>query len=294
MKKLLILLFLFLLIFCRSSANNPEFIETDSVQVIINGKKANLSSPVLIANESLLFPLRNLIDFFPYSGIEIFWDAKEKQTILLAENSQLTFKIDSEKALLNNNDFLLPTTPVLYKNQTFVPLRIVSEFLDCRIAWDNPSKSVFIKSFSDFYEAESIFQQSNSSLKKINSVKMDIINEFTYPEGDFSFGHSVYVDKNTNAIYTKNMLDFEWKLSAENYLSDISDYQEQLLPFCFSIDKMKSNENTYVLTGFYPSKKGTLIESSLFIDTLTFQLSKMTSKTVQQTQNVLYQYEVKL
>jgi len=294
MKKMLILFFLFLLLFCRSSANNPEIIESDNIQVIINGKKANLPSPILLANDSLLFPLRNLLQFLPSSTVEIFWYPKEQQVTLLAENSKLTFQINSDTALLNNTPFTLSAIPILYKNQTFIPLRIVSEFLDCRIAWDNPSKSVFIKTFSDFYEAESIFQQSNSSLKKINSVKMDIINEFTYPEGDFSFGHSVYVDKNTNAIYTKNMLDSEWKLSAENYLSDISDYQEQLLPFCFSIDKMKSSENTYVLTGFYPSKKGTLIESSLFIDTLTFQLSKMISKTVQQTQNVLYQYEVKL
>jgi len=294
MKKLLILIFLFLLIFCRSSANNSNFIESNSVQVIINGEKANLSSPVLLSNDSLLFPLRNLLKYFPSSNIEIFWSAKAKQVILLAKNAQLIFQIDSKTAYLNDIPFSLSSEPTLYKNQTFIPLRVVSEFLDCRIAWDNPSKSVFIKSSNDFYEAENLFHQSANALKKCSSVKMDIISEITYPEGNFSFGHSVYVDKNANTIYTKNMLDSDWKLSAENYLIKTSDYQEQLLPFCFSIDKIKSNENTYVLTGFYPSKKGTLSESSLFIDTLTLQLSKMTSKTPQQTQNVLYQYEVKL
>jgi len=110
--------------------------------------------------------------------------------------------------------FSLSSEPTLYKNQTFIPLRVVSEFLDCRIAWDNPSKSVFIKSSNDFYEAENLFHQSANALKKCSSVKMDIISEITYPEGNFSFGHSVYVDKNANTIYTKNMLDSDWKLSA--------------------------------------------------------------------------------
>jgi hypothetical protein len=44
MKKLLILILLFFLVFCRSSANNPNFIETDVIQVIINGEKANFTN----------------------------------------------------------------------------------------------------------------------------------------------------------------------------------------------------------------------------------------------------------
>ncbi|MBP3284090.1 MAG: copper amine oxidase N-terminal domain-containing protein [Clostridia bacterium] len=294
MKKFLIFLFLFLLIFCRSSANNQDIIESNSVQVIVNGKKNELTSPVLFTNDSLLFPLRNLLQLLPSSGVEIFWEEKEKQVMLLAENSTLTFQIDSDTALLNDTPFTLSATPILYKNQTFIPLRIVSEFLDCRIAWDNPSKSVFIKSFSDFYESEAIFRQSTAALKKVSSVKMDVINEITNPQGSFSFGHSIYVDKNANTIYTKNVLNSDWNLSAENVLSNSPEYEEQLLPFCFSLDKTKSNENTYVLTGFYPSKKGTLNESSLFIDTTNLQVVKLTTKTDFQVQNVLYQYEVRL
>ena len=294
MRKIFILFFLLLLIFCPSSANNPDFLESNSVQVIINGEKIDLSSPILLTNNTLLFPLRNLLQYFPSSGIEIFWDAKEKQIILLAEKSKLTFDIDSKNALLNDTKFPLSAAPTLYKSQTYIPLRIVSEFLDCRIAWDNLSKCVFIKNNTDFYEAESLFKKSAKQLNNTSSVKMDVFNEFSYPEGSFSFGHSVYVDKNKNKIYLKNILDSDWKLSAENYLMNTTNYREDLLPFCFSVDKMASNENTYVLSGFYPTKKGTLTESSLFIDTLTFQLSKMTSKTPQQTQSVLYQYEVKL
>jgi len=294
MKKLLILFFLFLLIFCRSSANNPDVIESDSVQVIMNGEKIDLSSPVLLANDTLLFPLRKLMQNLAISSNTLVWDGKNQLITILAENSKLVLQINSETALLNDTPFTLSTAPVLYKNQTFIPLRVVSEFLDCRIAWDNPSKSVFIKTFSDFYESKEIFRQSNAALKKFNSVKMDIINEISYPEGNFSFGHSVYVDKAANTIYTKNILEPDWTLYSQNEFTSDSLYEESLLPFCFSLDKTQSNENTYIFRGFYPSKKGTLSESSLFIDTLTFQVVKLTTKNSQQVQNVLYQYETKL
>lgn len=294
MKKLLILLFLFLLVFCRSSANNPDIIESDTVQVIMNGKKVDLSSPVLLANDTLLFPLRNLLQNLPIATTEFFWDEKEQVITVLTENSTLCLQVNSDTALLNDAPFPLSTAPVLHKNQTFIPLRVVSEFLDCRIAWDNPSKSIFIKSSSDFYEAEEIFRQSNAALKKINSVKMDIINEITYPEGNFSFGHSVYVDKATNTIYTKNILEPDWTIYSQNELTSTATYEENLLPFCFSLDKTKSNENTYIFHGFYPNKKGALSESTIFIDTLTFQFVKLTTKNDQQVQNILYRYGMKI
>jgi len=294
MKKFLLLLLLLLLVFCRSSANHQEIIESDIIQVIINGKKIELNSPILLANDTVLFPLRSLLQELPLINTEILWAGKERNVTLLSNNAKLVLQIDSNTAFLNSTPFSLLTSPILYKNKTYIPLRIVSEFLDCRIAWDNPSKSVFIKSFPDYLEAETIFNHSNTALQKINSIKMDIINEFIYPEGNFSLGYSTYVDKASKKIYTKNMLDSNWKVSEHAILPTSYQYEEQLLPFCFSLDKKKSNENTYVLTGFYPSKNGTLLESSIFIDTLTFQLVKLTTKNTGQSQNVLYQYEVKL
>ena len=294
MKKLLIFLFLFFLLFCRSSANNPDFIESNSIQVIFDGKKLDLTSPILLTNDTLLFPLRNLLENFSQSSPELHWDEKNHSITLLSENNTLVLEINSKTALFNNTPFTLSTVPVLYKNQTLIPLRIVSEFLDCRIAWDNPSKSVFIKTFSDFSEAEEIFRHSNIALKKINSVKMDIINEISYPQGNISFGHSVYIDKSTNTIYTKNILEPNWTIYSQNEFNSNLMYENSLLPFCFSLDKNKSNENTYIFRGFYPSKQGTLSESFIFIDTLTFQLVKLSTKKEHQTQSVLYQYEIKL
>lgn len=292
MKKFLIFFFLFLLIFCKSSANNQDIIETDSVQIIVNGKKIEFDSPVLISNDTLLFPLRSLFDELSANSSNISWDAKSQAVTLMSDNSILKFFIGSDTAILNGTSFSILASPILYKNQTFIPLRLVTEFLDCKIAWDNLSKTVFIKTISDFNETEEILKKCNYAIKSASSVKMDIISEINYSKGFFSFGHSIYVDTAENTIYTKNMLDSNWKISAQNYISSNSNYHEELLPFCFSLDKIKSNENTYILAGFYPSKKGILNESSLFIDTLSLQLVKLTSKSDYQTQNVLYQYGV--
>ena len=95
-------------------------------------------------------------------------------------------------------------------------------------------------------------------------------------------------------VYTKNILEPEWNVFSKNNFTSASICEESLLPYCFSLDKTKSNENTYVFHGFFPNKKGLLSETSLFIDTITFHFVKLITQNQHQTQNVLYQYEAKL
>lgn len=297
MRKLIILFFILLPFICTSSANNLDIIESNDVNLIIDSEKISLSTPTILSNSHILFPLRELCDKIPTSNINLFWDNNGQAVTISYNEKTLHLKLNSNIAKINNTEVMLPCSTILYKNKTYVPLRIISEFLDCFITWDNNSKTAFIKDINDYFETKIFLDNLNTVVSNIYDVKIDIINEIN----NVSFGNSIYINTKENTILEKNMLNENWHESKIKLLTKSTLEENNFLSSLAGGVKKNSKLSSgtyYVYDGFFPAKSGELSKCTLYIDTGNLFLSKMISETKTDLgmlkQNVLFSYGEKV
>ena len=54
-------------------------------------------------------------------------------------------KIDSDRAYINNIEYILDSPPIIVNSRTLVPVRFISESLGKEVSWDNVNRNVIIK-----------------------------------------------------------------------------------------------------------------------------------------------------
>lgn len=297
MKKFIFFILIIIIIFCPSSANNLAIIENNNINLVINSKKISLSSPIILSNSHILFPLRELCDNLSDDSINIIWDNKVQATTILYSGKTLALTLNSNIAKLNNTEILLPCSPLLYKNLTYIPLRMVGEFFDCSVIWDDTSKTAFIKNSFDYFNTKAFLYSINDVVSNVYDVKIDIINELD----NMSFGNSIYIDNSENKILEKNILNDTWhnsKISLTNRNTLKETIYLSTLAAGINLDKTFSNENYYVYTGFFPTISGKLAYGKFYIDTTNLLLVKMLSESESTLgllkQNILFSYGTSL
>lgn len=291
MKKILLLFTLIIPFFCTSSANKLNVTEAVNINLIINSEKIVLSSPILISNSHILFPLRELCNKLSVPSENITWEKGTQSITVFHNNKNLKMKLGSNIAKINEIEIILPCIPILYKDQTYIPLRMLSEFLDCFIIWDDTAKTAFIKNFDDYFETKNFLTDVNNNISKIYDVQIDIINEVA----NTSFGNSIYINSQKNIVLEKNILSGNWKetdIKLTNSLSLEEINYISTLACGMKLDEKLSSENFYVYTGYFPALSGRLTKAKLYIDTNTLYLSKLVSETPTEIgllkQNVLF------
>ena len=278
MKKLIILFITIIPFLCTSSANNLDYIENNNINLVINAEKVLLSSPIIISNSNILFPLREICEKLSLPLDNLTWDKTRQAVKIIYNDKELIFKINSNVAKINNLEVLIPCAPVLYKNQTYIPLRTLTEFLDHFTIWDENSKTIFIKNAQDYFETNTFFKGLNDVISNVYDVKIDIINEIN----DISFGNSIYIDTRKNQVMEKNILNDVWhnssiKLTKNSTLDEIN--YLSTLSCGTKLNSKLSSENYYVYEGYFPSKSGKLTYGKLYINTINLYIEKMITET---------------
>lgn len=158
MKKLLFyFLFVFSLLIGTQSVFASNLIETklyydgalrnykaEEVKVSINGDViTNFGSnimPVIIDGRTLV-PARSV---FENLGAEVNWVANEKKVTVNKDEDIIALKINHSTGTKNGIEFKMDTPAKIINDNTMIPLRAVSEALDCNVEWDASSRLVTI------------------------------------------------------------------------------------------------------------------------------------------------------
>lgn len=123
-------------------------IKPDIITVILDGETLQFPSqdPVII-NDSTLVPMRTIfealnaeVDWIDEGGIQKVVATTDEKTIELTINSKDLY-VNGEKQAEPLNE-----PAQLINDKTMVPLRAVSESLDCKVDWDGSTKTVTIQS----------------------------------------------------------------------------------------------------------------------------------------------------
>lgn len=119
----------------------------NEVKVYINSQELVTDVPAQIINDRTMVPMRAI---FEALQAQVTWIPAPAETIQATKNSlMIMMKIGSPSMFVTdardrNETVTLDVPPQIVNDRTLVPVRAVSEALDCKVEWDGDTRSVYI------------------------------------------------------------------------------------------------------------------------------------------------------
>lgn len=131
----------FLLLICLISILPIKTFAEKSITVYINEKKISMKTSPVISNGTTFVPLRDISENL---GCTVSWDSSTATAKIKDKKSKKTIIIEKNSYTVNGKKNSLNPATINKNGVTLVPLRLVSEALDCTVDWDPYDSSVSI------------------------------------------------------------------------------------------------------------------------------------------------------
>lgn len=167
------------------------YAENDGVTVMVNGTKVEFDSPAEIINNRVMVPVRAVAEalsqevrYYENTKTVGFSDkGLDKDTTLLKIGSDEVLTLDvSSVAKVEKTD----AAPLIKNNRTLVPLRAISEALDCDVNWDEKTRTVTVESkLTDGFKISGEFRRYGVIDKDSNLIIPRKYESIEYKNGHF-------------------------------------------------------------------------------------------------------------
>jgi flavodoxin len=107
----------------------------------VNGAEKSIDAAPVIENGRTLLPVRAVVEEM---GGNVSWNSESKQATLNNDENTIILTIDSQTAVLNNEEKLLDTSPVIIDGRTFLPIRFIAESFGYNVEWNDTDKEIVI------------------------------------------------------------------------------------------------------------------------------------------------------
>ena len=111
------------------------------ITVYVDGLELYFDSEPLITNSRTMVPMRKI---FEVLGADVSWDEDEKKVTAVRDGVTVELTIEKGFAFIDGERTTLDAPALLQNDRTLVPLRFISESLDCYVDWDNSLRRVII------------------------------------------------------------------------------------------------------------------------------------------------------
>lgn len=153
----------------HASASNP-------IRLCVNGQEVHSSVPPQIINGRTVVPIRFVAEAL---GADVAWDGATKTATITKGELQLKLKVGG-KALKNNLPVALDVPPQIVGGRLMVPLRFVAETLNCRVKWDEASRTVDIVVEEERIELEKLKRELELSISDVEQKIQKVKSEYQY------------------------------------------------------------------------------------------------------------------
>ncbi len=113
----------------------------DSIGISINGRTVASDVSPIMENERTLVPIRVISENL---GAEVKYDAQTKKVTIIKDSTNITLTLNQKQIIVNGNKQTIDVPAKAVKGRTLVPIRVVSESLNCKTVWDANNKMVII------------------------------------------------------------------------------------------------------------------------------------------------------
>jgi hypothetical protein len=100
----------------------------------------------IIDNNRTLVPIRAIAEEL---GAEVDWESAAKKVTIKRNDTTIILRINDNNIYVGVRRIELDVVPKLINNRTMVPLRVVAEELNCKVDWEQKTKTVTIVSEQD-------------------------------------------------------------------------------------------------------------------------------------------------
>ena len=136
----------------------------EQIKVILDGTQLEFDVPPMIINDRTMVPMRFI---FEALGAEVEWDGKTQTVTAVKEESYWQYDEEKDIDVLTKYETIVKTTigqkkiyvngvakemdvaPVIINDRTLVPVRFISEALDCIVEWDGTTRIVYVYSSAE-------------------------------------------------------------------------------------------------------------------------------------------------
>lgn len=113
--------------------SNPNVLVDDSFKV-------SDVDPVVIDDRTMI-PVRLLSEAL---GASVEWIGEEQSVIVRSEEALIKLTIGDRNYTIDGSNYVMDTEPILVNDRTLVPLRFISEALNCDVSWDQNNQKATI------------------------------------------------------------------------------------------------------------------------------------------------------
>ncbi|TYR76007.1 hypothetical protein FZC79_07590 [Rossellomorea vietnamensis] len=169
--------------------------------LVINGKKVNLSPSAIIKNSRTLVPIRGV---FEELGASIGYDNSTKTVTVRKGTTNVAVTVGSKTGYINGSPVTLDTAPILLESRTMIPLRFIIEAIGAEVKWDGSSQTVII-----IYEEETEAEPKDDPKSKTEvSISIDAQQKEYTPQP--------FIKEGTTIVPLRDILDgyepeFTWE-----------------------------------------------------------------------------------
>ena len=119
-----------------------EIIYNPIIKVLLNGERIAFDVQPQIIDSRTMVPMRAI---FEELGAIIEWDSTTRTVIGKKDDIVIKLTIEDNKMYLNDKVIELDVPAKITDNRTLVPVRAVSEAFECKVDWDETTKTVIIE-----------------------------------------------------------------------------------------------------------------------------------------------------
>lgn len=139
MKKTVLIILILAVIFSFSA-----FCKEESVTVRVNGNLIESDVPPLLKDGRTFLPLRAILNAIGVDNENITWWELSRSVEIRHKDIHIFMILDSTQAIVNDSIYNLDAPAFETGGRTLVPVRFLSENLNCRVLWDDETYTVDI------------------------------------------------------------------------------------------------------------------------------------------------------
>ena len=122
--------------------NKFVFEKDDTIKVLLDGSRIEFDQQPVIENGRTLVPLRKI---FEALGASVEWDENTRTVTSVKDGVTVVLTIGSNIMYVNGNSVELDVPAQIIGDRTLAPVRAVAEGFNCKVDWENDTRTVIIK-----------------------------------------------------------------------------------------------------------------------------------------------------
>lgn len=185
MKKKILAMFMILSL-CLANAIPVVFAK--DITVTLNGNKISFDVPPQIVSDRTMVPMRAIFEAF---GYDVSWQQSTQKITAKGSLGTITMQINNYYINKNSDSVYTDVAPLIIDERTLVPLRAISELLDCSVDWNGSTQTVTIETSSSKDNSSS---KSSVSIEDMTPIGDGLVgNSSSYLEDNYGNKYSNYI-----------------------------------------------------------------------------------------------------